>query len=626
MNIFKGYIPTNGKRPTEKYKDRSDFYILEDVENLNSYGGVLADDFIQVDVDDEGEADILFTIVEDLNVECHVLKTTRGMHFYFKNTNIDARKQGYITPISIKIDIGLGIQNAVIPLKIDGECREWLKQTDDIEPLPKWLIPLYKRGFNFKDMEDGDGRNSSLFTYILKLQGAGLTKEEIRETIRIINKYILSEPLDKSEIETILRDESFLKETFYIKGKLQYQPLAEYLRDNEKIIKINDELHIYEDGYYKQDDLAIERTMLKYMTNSSNGQRQEIIKYLELICENKKMSSPRYVVLKNGVLDLRSMDLLPHDEKYIIKNKIDWEYNPEAYDETMDNTLDKICVHDKKLRMLVEEMIGYTFLRRNELGKCFILTGGGSNGKSTLFEVMNLLIGEKNVSNVALKELGQRFKAFQLDGKLANIGDDISNEYIPDSSMFKNLCTGDKVNVERKGKDAYDMRSYAKLIFSANELPRINDLTDGLKRRLIFIPFKAKFSKKDKDFNPFILDDLTEERAIEYLLKVALEGLQRVLMNNSFTNPKVCEKVWKDYEEINNPVMAFLNENDLHNTVIADAYRMYSVYCEENGLKSLSKPVFGREVKKMGYESNKTIRIKGKVKKIYTKVRVDEEE
>ncbi len=104
----------------------------------------------------------------------------------------------------------------------------------------------------------------------------------------------------------------------------------------------------------------------------------------------------------------------------------------------MDKTLDKICCKDKQLRLLIEEMIGYTLFRRNELGKAFILTGQGANGKSTLLEVLNELLGEENIASVSLEELNHRFKTFQLEGKLANIGDDISNKYIEDNSTFKN--------------------------------------------------------------------------------------------------------------------------------------------------------------------------------------------
>ena len=621
--MFKGYIPTGGKEgktPTEEYKDRTEFYKLEDVESLKSYGGVLEDDLIQIDVDDSTQAETLLKVVTSLNLSTTVLKTSRGMHFYFKNTNIDRRKQGYYTPIGIKVDVGLGSQNAVVPLKIKGIYRKFLKTVDELDTLPAWLQPVTKREINFSSMSEGDGRNSSLFGYILTLQQKGLTVEQIRETIRIINKYILSEPLDEREIETILRDEAFMKESFYIKNKLQYEKLAQYLRDNEKVIKINDELHIYKDNYYSGDSKEIEKVMLKYINNSTNANRTEVMRYLDLLCKNAKMANPKYITVANGIYDLESKKLLEFSSSYIIKNKIPWSYNPDAYNETMDKTLDKICCDDKNLRLLIEEMIGYTLFRRNELGKAFILTGQGANGKSTLLEVLNELLGEENIASVSLEELNHRFKTFQLEGKLANLGDDISNKYIEDNSTFKKLVTGEKVNVERKGRDPFDFKNYSKLIFSANELPRINDLSGGLKRRLIFIPFNATFSKKDKDYDPFILDKLTSQESMEYLLKLALEGLNRVLENHNFTYAAVCDDVWEEYEAINNPVVAFLEDNDIENEPVKEVYLRYSSWCSENGLKAVSKPVFGREVGKQGYNSDTVIRVNGKQKRVYKKV------
>ena len=263
-------------------------------------------------------------------------------------------------------------------------------------------------------------------------------------------------------------------------------------------------------------------------------------------------------------------------------------------------------------------MIGYCLFRRNELGKCFILTGKGSNGKSTLLDVIKVLLGSNNISSVSLEELNDRFKTFQLEGKLANIGDDISNRYIEDNSTFKKLVTGETVNVERKGKDPFDFNNYSKLIFSCNDMPRINDLSDGLKRRIILIPFKAKFSKLDDDYDPFIIDKLLKPEALEYLLNLALEGLNRILYNRTFTIPKLVTDTWSEYEKTNNPVLSFMEEAKIDNELTQDVYLQYQTYCSESGLKHLSKTVFLKEICNHGY-TRKQIRLDGKRPYIFMK-------
>ena len=100
--MFKGYIPTGGKMVKDQRKntnDRTDFYSLEDVESLNSYGGVLKDDLIQIDIDDTEQSNILYKIIKELNINTTVLQTTRGKHFYFLNPGIERRKQGYYTAL-----------------------------------------------------------------------------------------------------------------------------------------------------------------------------------------------------------------------------------------------------------------------------------------------------------------------------------------------------------------------------------------------------------------------------------------------------------------------------------------------------------------------------------------------
>lgn len=613
--MFKGYIPTGGKDgkvPQEEYKNRTSFYSLDEVEKLDSYGGVLDDNFIQIDVDNEEESDKLLKIVKELDIQCNVLKTDRGKHFYFINPGIDRRKQGYYTPLGISVDVGLGTQNAVIPLKLKKKKRRFLRKCDEVQELPKWLLPLTKKEINFKNMGEGDGRNQTLFNYILILQSNGLNKEDIKETIKIINKYILQEPLPKNEIETILRDEAFLKQSFYVKGKLQYEELAKYLRDNEKVIKINDMLHILINNVYTSDTKQIEKVMLKYIKNSTNAIRTEVIRYLELLCKETKMSNPKYILVGNGIYNLETKKLEDFTSSFIIKNKVTWSYNPNAYDEVVDKMLNKISCKDKQLRMLLEECVGYCLFRRNELGKCFILTGEGKNGKSTFLDMVKFFLGKENISSLSLEELNQRFKPAQLEGKLANIGDDISNSYIQDNSIFKKLVTGETINVERKGRDPFDLNNYSKLIFSANEIPRINDKSDGLKRRLLLIPFNAKFSKRDNDYDPFIKDKLLTNSAMEYLLKLGLEGLQRIIYNNEFTEVESVKAALEEYEAINNPVVAFIEDvgiDDIENEPTKDVHLKYSSWCIENGYKPLSSIQFSKEICKHGF--NTKHRVKG---------------
>ncbi|MEK4174722.1 phage/plasmid primase, P4 family [Aeribacillus sp. FSL K6-1305] len=619
--MYKGYLKGNGKRAATRFKDDAKLLSYHTARKYDSFVGVLDDEYIMVDVDDIEEAEILLDIVEDKDIQCSVLETDNGMHFYFKGYDLTANKIKWYSNIGILADYKLGIKNTTDPLKINGVTRKWIRKVKEHEALPIWLYPYSKKNPGLMNLGEGDGRNDKLFTYILKMQSQGMAKKDIKETISIINKYILEEPVSDRELNTILRDEAFLKESFFIKNSFQHEKFGDFLINEHHICKITNVLHIYKDGVYSDNQLDIEAAMIKHIPNLKRMQRQETLAYLQLKAPEKQFAPVKYVVVKNGVFNLDTWQLEDFSSEIITRNKIPVAYIPNAYYEVTDKTLDKIARHDKKVRAILEEIFGYVLFRRNEFGAIFVLTGDGSNGKSSYLKMIRKLVGSENTSSLDLKELDQRFKTAELFGKLVNIGDDIDKAYIKSTSVLKKLATGESLNVERKGKDPFDFTNYAKLIFSANEMPRINDYTDGLARRLQIVPFKAKFSPDDPDYDPFITDKLLSEESMQYVLVLALNALNRLLKNKKFTQSKAVEKELRKYQEENNPVISFMNnENvELDRAVVADVYMQYKLYCSENGYQAVSNISFSKTIKRLyGFET-KVQKVDGKSKRLFVR-------
>lgn len=604
MEQFKGYILTNNKVPIDSFKDKSADELLtyEQVKKLPEFAGIVADGYIVVDIDSTNESEILFQIVKDLELETQVFKTRRGMHFHFKKSDeINKNSVGAFTAIGIRCDTKIGERNSYVLMKRDGEERECIYD-NGIGFLPKWL---YRIGYNpkFIGKGKGDGRNQALFNYILTLQSQGYSKSEVRETLKIINKYIFSDPLPDDELDTIARDDSFREELFYggRNGKtFMFDKFAKYLISEHKIIKINNRLHVYKDGLYVPDTDEIEYRMINHISTLKQSMRNEVLNYIDvLIREDTEPSDATLIAFKNGVYDLKSNELLPHSDDYILTNIIPFNYNPDAYSEIADKTLDKMACNDPKIRAIMEELIGYTFYRRNELGATFILTGDKSNGKSTYLSMLEMLLGEDNTVALDLSELGDRFMTAELFGKMANIGDDIGNEFIANTAVFKKLSTGDRLMVERKGKDPFPLNNYAKLIFSANEVPRMNDNTGAVMRRMVIVPFNATFSPSDPDFDPFIKYKLMKPSVMEYLINIGLEGLMRVLSTNKFTESVKVEEQMRDFNLQNNPIEMFFEgfqPEDVVDTVVGDFYNSYVSFCTLNTLKPMSRMKFTARV------------------------------
>ena len=622
--LYKGYVETKGKASIEKLKNRTTWKTFDEVKDRPGYGGVLANDTILVDLDDGDQAEILMNIVEALQLNCKVVQTSRGKHFLFKNHTVDRNRTHVPLAVGLTADIKVGSKLSYEVLKVNGEERfvEW-----DVEPgekydeLPKWLQPV-KAAADFLDMSAGDGRNQALFNYILTLQANDFSVDDCRECIRILNQYVMKDPLDAAELEVILRDEAFQKPVFFLGSTFLFDKFATYLKNNSHVVKINSQLHIYQDGIYINGYKHIEQTMIDMIPNLKKTQRREVLDYMELIAEEVTPSDARYIAFKNGIYDLVTDTLLPYSPEYVITNRIPWDYIPDAQSELAERTLNKLACDDPSIVALLQECIGYCFYRRNELGKAFILTGDKSNGKSTFLDVIKYMLGDENISALDLKELGDRFSTSMMFGKLANLGDDIGDDFLSGTqvSTFKKIVTGNRIKAERKGQDPFEFNPYIKMLFSANDIPRMKDKTGAVLRRLVIIPFNATFSVADPDFDPYIKYKLVEQESIEYLIRVGVEGLRRVIQQNHFTQSERVDREIKEYEEENNPIAGFIEDQGLdmiENQLTADVYKRYQVFCADNSLTPMSNIVFSKQINKRLGLTVKQRKISGQVKKLF---------
>ena len=624
MDLFKGYVRTNGKVAVEPFKnvDAANLRTIGDVKHCKSYAGVLNDDTVLIDVDDSAESDIFFKIVEKQKLLCRVYQTKRGKHFYFKNNSISRNATGALLACGIHADIKIGTRASYGTLKVDGVERPIIYDSEQYQQIPKYFTPV-KSKTDFLDMETGDGRNQALFNYILTLQSNGFSKDDARETLHIINDYVLRDPLSPKELETLSRDEAFQKPIFFEGKTFLHDVFAAFLVSEYHIIRINNQLHIYDNGVYKLGYERIEAAMIKHIPTLTKARRAETLAYIELlVCENVQMADAKYICFRNGIYDIENNTLQPYTPDIIITNKIDWNYNPAASNADIDTTFNKLACNDKKIRALLEECIGYCFYRRNELRKSFMLTGEKRNGKSTFLSLIETLLGRENCTSLDLRELGDRFKTAELFGKLANIGDDIGDEFISNPAVFKKLCSGNTINAERKGRDPFDFNNYSKLLFSANNIPRIKDKTGAVISRLVIIPFNATFSKDDPDYDPYVKYKLQTEGAMEYLINLGLAGLRRVLQNYEFTESEKVEQELKEYEEFNNPILLFFNEitiDDLLNNPTRDIYTRYMVFCTENGFNAMSNVEFSKKTKQQFNVEIVNKKINGKKYRVFVK-------
>ena len=253
------------------------------------------------------------------------------------------------------------------------------------------------------------------------------------------------------------------------------------------------------------------------------------------------------------------------------------------------------------------------------------MVGGKANGKSTFLDLIKAILGKENYSALDLKELGDRFSTSMMFGKLANIGDDIADDFMQGSqvSIFKKIVTGNTIKAECKGQDPFEFEPYVKLLFSANDIPRMKDRTGAVLSRLKIIPFNAVFQEGQANYVPFIKYKLIEDQtAMEYLIALGVSALRGILNRQGFTHSEKVDEQIREFEEENNSIAAFVKEygsDVVVNEATTDIYRMYLVFCQESSMNPMQRVTFTKEIKKFLNLDISVKKIRGKATRVFVR-------
>ena len=626
---FKGYVIGKEKQAIMKVKNVQ-LLSWDAVQRYRSFGTILNQYFVDISFDTNERSQKFWDMAEKNNWKCLIFENLENGHIHsiWRIPNNWKFKDGRDKKLAVGLIADIHSGSTYIPLRVDGVDRFPPSfEPDDIDEVPVELFPV-NTTIDLEGLQEGDGRNEELFRYILILQSQlGLDEELIRKVLYNTNYFIFQEPLSDDELEVILRDEAFQKPVFFCDKTFLFDRFATWLKNTYHVVKINNQLHIYQNGIYVEGE-NLGTVIRENIPNIKKNQKAEVFDCLRDITECKAQADARYIAFRNGVLDIVTGQMQPFSPDLVITNQIPWDYNPEAYSELADDTLNKLACGDQPIRALLEECIGYCFYRANDYKKSFMLTGKGNNGKSTFLDCVKAILGDGNISALDLKELGDRFSTSMMFGKLANIGDDIGDDFLQGSQVatFKKVVSGNRIKAERKGQDPFEFNPYVKLLFSANDIPRMKDKTGAVLNRLVIIPFNARFTKYlpsgeiDPDYNPKIRYELVEQSSIEYLIRVGVEGLKRIIENQGFSKSDATEQMAEEYDLMNNPIKGFFAEQEegyIFRETVQDIFTRYQLYCNDCGIKPETKISFGKTVAEMFQVESKNTRVNGKQVRFY---------
>jgi len=264
---------------------------------------------------------------------------------------------------------------------------------------------------------------------------------------------------------------------------------------------------------------------------------------------NEQSKHREEIPVKNGILNIFTRKLLPFTSDKIFFNKLPLTYNPESKCPNITKFFKETLNHEDDARVL-EELCGFALLKEYEHEKAFMFVGFGRNGKGKMINLMKRFVGSQNYSSVPLDQFNTSSSGIhEMFGKLLNLAGDISPTALKETGLLKQLCGRDNINAKRKYLRDLSFENYAKLIFAANELPRVYDFSFGFWSRWILLEFPYTFvSKKEYDdtkdktnlkiADTKIIDKITTDDELNGLLNLALDGLDRLQKNKGFSYSK----------------------------------------------------------------------------------------
>jgi len=328
--------------------------------------------------------------------------------------------------------------------------------------------------------------------------------------------------------------------------------------------------------------------------------------------------------VKNGMLDWKTLELKEHDPGYFSQMQLPIEYDSEAQCPLWKKALQQ-WLPDNKTREFIQEYVGYCLIPDTSQQVSVFLYGSGSNGKSTFLEVISQLFGPQILSNIPLHRIGNRFETVYLQDKLVNICTDIDPGYIKNTGTIKTLIHGEHTRGEYKNGISFGFIPVVRMFFSANELPRVRDKSNGWYRSFEYVEFPNSFKKSDDNYDSKLKQKLIKE--LPGIFNWALAGLKRMKQTEIFSSSKEMKKNKNKYKAHNDTVSAFLQEKavmDKEAKIVGKKFHEnYQRYCEKQGLDAQSRKTFTRILKQKGIKSkNAHIPDLGKTVKCYCGVKL----
>lgn len=313
----------------------------------------------------------------------------------------------------------------------------------------------------------------------------------------------------------------------------------------------------------------------------------------------------------NGTIDLRTGELLPHDPANLCTKMSPVKYDPAATCPTWLAFLDSVFEGNRELIRFIQKAAGYSATASTREQAMFVLTGVGSNGKSTLLEILRAAFGDfsQQLPPETLMERGPdggpsndvaRLRGARFVGAVETS----ENRKLAESRV-KQLTGGDTVVARFLHAEFEEFKPVAKMWLATNHRPKVSGTDEGIWRRLRLVPFNKQFTDKEKDST--LPDKLQAE--LPGILAWVIQGTQ-LWLREGLGSADVIKAATAEYREEQDTIGQFLDEETVsHPNIKVSAAALYGAYQQwalSNGEYVQSQRMLGMKLTDRGIKRDKS--------------------
>ena len=312
---------------------------------------------------------------------------------------------------------------------------------------------------------------------------------------------------------------------------------------------------------------------------------------------------------QNGILDLKTGKLRPHDPAARMTKLAGAAYDPEARCPLWLAFLERVFAGDRELIAFIQRAVGYSLTGNTSEQALFFLYGTGNNGKSVFSETLQALLGDyanktptdtlmlKHADGAVPNDLAR------LPGARVVVAAELEQGRRLNESLVKDLTGGDHITARFLHREFFEFEPTFKIWMYGNHAPVIRGTDDGIWRRMRRIPFTVTIPEAERD--PFLPEKLAGE--LEGILAWAIQGCL-AWQQHGLGLPEAVKQATASYRADQDVLAAFMNDcviiGSRFKVTKKALYSAYKTWAEDNGETAINARRFGQAMQERGYRIN----------------------